>query len=138
VSAAPRWPPRTLHRAPHWRRRLRYSVASSDDCRHHIDDCALEKLGATIPIEKIGEPVRASRCPPPSWTAKPRTPRLLPRGWRHRPVDTSATARPINFAWRCRTVESPSGADGRRRHERLDPGLTVAARSTVAARARRS
>src|SRR5689334_2620431 len=62
-------------------------------------DCTAARLGATIPVEKIGEPVRRITLAEPQWTAETATtPAYCRVTGVMDPVDTSATARPINFA----------------------------------------
>ena len=79
-------------------------------------DCTLEKLGSTIPAEKIGEPVRRVTLSTATWTSETAN---APGSCRvdgvMDPVDTSATARPINFAvalparWNRRAVQMGGG-----------------------------
>ena len=83
-------------------------------------DCTVEKLGASIPIETIGAPVRRVTLSAPTWTAETaNAPAYCRVDGVIDPIDTSATARPINFGvalparWNRRVR-----ADGRRRHER--------------------
>jgi hypothetical protein len=79
-------------------------------------DCTIEKIGTAIPIEKIGEPVRRVTLAPPSWTAEtPNAPAYCRVDGVIDPVDTSATARPINFGvalpsrWNRRSVQMGGG-----------------------------
>jgi feruloyl esterase len=61
-------------------------------------DCTVDKLGTMIPIEKIGEPVRRVTLAAPSWTAETaNAPAYCRVDGDIDPIDTSATARPINF-----------------------------------------
>ena len=62
-------------------------------------DCTLEKIGASIPAAAIGEPVGPITLAPPVWTeAAAGAPAHCRVNGSMAPVDTSATARPINFA----------------------------------------
>ncbi len=79
-------------------------------------DCTIDKLGTAIPIEKIGEPVRRVTLSPPSWTAETaNAPAYCRVDGVIDPVDTSATARPINFGvalparWNRRSVQIGGG-----------------------------
>ena len=79
-------------------------------------DCTAEKLGTTIPIEAIGEPVRRVTLLPPSWTEETaNAPAYCRIDGVIDPVDTSATARPINFGvalparWTRRAVQMGGG-----------------------------
>jgi hypothetical protein len=79
-------------------------------------DCTADKLGAAIPIEKIGEPVRRVTLAAPSWTAETaNAPAYCRVDGVIDPVDTSATARPINFSvalparWNHRSVQMGGG-----------------------------
>jgi feruloyl esterase len=87
-----------------------------DDVTISASDCTAEKLGTTIPIETIGEPVRRVTLSPPSWTAETATaPAYCRIDGVIDPVDTSATARPINFGvalpgrWTRRAVQMGGG-----------------------------
>ena len=63
-----------------------------------VSDCTVDKLGTTIPTEKIGEPVRRVTLSSASWTAETaNSPAYCRVDGVIDPVDTSATARPINF-----------------------------------------
>ena len=79
-------------------------------------DCTAEKLGTTIPIDRIGEPVRRVTLSPPSWTAETaNAPAYCRVDGVMDPVDTIATARPINFGvvlparWTRRAVQMGGG-----------------------------
>jgi feruloyl esterase len=79
-------------------------------------DCTAEKLGATIPIDTIGEPVRRVMLSAPAWNAESATaPAYCRVDGVIEPVDTSATARPINFGvvlpakWNRRSVQMGGG-----------------------------
>ena len=79
-------------------------------------DCAAERLGTTIPVDRIGEPVRRVTLSTPSWTAGTATaPAYCRVDGLIEPVDTSATARPINFGvvlparWNRRAVQMGGG-----------------------------
>src|SRR4051812_37166648 len=89
-------------------------------------DCTVDKLGAAIPIQKIGEPVRRVALAPPSWTAETATaPAYCRVDGVIDPIDTSATARPINFGvalpahWNRRSVQMGGGGING-----IVPGLT--------------
>jgi hypothetical protein len=61
-------------------------------------DCVAEKIGTTIPIERIGERVRRVTLAPPVWTeATANAPAYCRVNGAIDPVDASPTARPINF-----------------------------------------
>ena len=117
------------------------AAPAGDDITIASDACTTAKLGSDVPVEKIGEPVRRVTLAAPTWTAETANePAYCRVDGVIEPVDTSATARPINFGvalpahWNRRV-----GADGRRRHERHRARtLTGGGRSgrTVAARAR--
>jgi len=79
-------------------------------------DCALEKLGSTIPVEKIGEPVRRVTLSGAAWTSETaNAPGYCRVDGVIDPVDASATARPINFGvalparWNRRSVQMGGG-----------------------------
>jgi feruloyl esterase len=79
-------------------------------------DCSAEKLGTTIPTDRIGERVRGVTLSSPSWTAETaNSPAYCRVDGVIEPVDTSATARPINFAvalparWSRRSVQMGGG-----------------------------
>ena len=79
-------------------------------------DCTVEKLGASIPIETIGAPVRRVTLSAPTWTAETaNAPAYCRVDGVIDPVDTSATARPINFGvalparWNRRSVQMGGG-----------------------------
>src|SRR5688572_32498930 len=60
-------------------------------------DCTVDKLGTTIPNDKIGEPVRRVTISSAAWTAETaNAPAYCRVDGVIDPVDTSATARPIN------------------------------------------
>jgi feruloyl esterase len=79
-------------------------------------DCTAEKLGTTIPVERIAEPVRQVTLASPTWVDETAT---APAHCRVNgvmdAVDTSATARPINFGvalparWARRAVQLGGG-----------------------------
>ena len=61
-------------------------------------DCTASRLGATIEIGRIGEPVSAVNLSPPRWIEPtPTMPAHCIVDGAMLPVDTAATARPINF-----------------------------------------
>ena len=79
-------------------------------------DCTVEKLGASIPIETIGAPVRRVTLAAPTWTAETaNAPAYCRVDGVIDPIDTSATARPINFGvalparWNRRSVQMGGG-----------------------------
>jgi feruloyl esterase len=79
-------------------------------------DCAAEKVGARIPAEAIGEPVRMVTLSAPAWTEETaNSPGYCRVNGVIEAVDTSATARPINFAvalparWMRRSVQLGGG-----------------------------
>ncbi len=79
-------------------------------------DCTAEKLGTSIPIETIGEPVRRVTLSAPAWNAESaNAPAYCRVDGVIEPVDTSATARPINFGvalpaqWNRRSVQMGGG-----------------------------
>ena len=74
------------------------AVRSGNDVTISAADCVLEKVGTTIPIERIGEPVRRVTLAPPVWTeATANAPAYCRVDGVIDPVDPSPTARPINF-----------------------------------------
>jgi feruloyl esterase len=79
-------------------------------------DCTVDKLGTAIPAEKIGEPVRRVTIASASWTADTaNSPAYCRVDGVIDPVDTQATARPINFGvalpaqWNRRSVQMGGG-----------------------------
>jgi feruloyl esterase len=61
-------------------------------------DCTAAKVGTAIPVSAIGEPVRSVTLAPPRWMPENATlPTRCEVDGTMAPVDTSATARPINF-----------------------------------------
>jgi feruloyl esterase len=79
-------------------------------------ECTVEKLGASIPIETIGLPVRRVTLATPTWTAETaNAPAYCRVDGVIDPIDTSATARPINFGvalparWHRRSVQMGGG-----------------------------
>jgi feruloyl esterase len=74
------------------------AVRSGTDVTISAADCVLEKVGTTIPIERIGERVRRVTLAPPVWTeATANAPAYCRVDGVIDPVDPSPTARPINF-----------------------------------------
>jgi hypothetical protein len=63
-------------------------------------DCTAAKLGSTIPVSAIGEPLSGVTLSAPVWTgaAGPTLAYCSVNG-SMAPVDTSANAKPINFRW---------------------------------------
>ena len=99
-------------------------------------DCTIEKLGTTVPSEKIGEPVRRVTLASPSWTAETaNAPAYCRVDGVIDPVDTSATARPINFGvalpaqWNRRSVQMGGGG-----MNGTVPGLTGGGPTSLLAR----
>lgn len=79
-------------------------------------ECSVEKLGTSIPIETIGVPVRRVTLSAPTWTAETaNAPGYCRVDGVIDPIDTSATARPINFGvamparWHRRAVQMGGG-----------------------------
>ena len=61
-------------------------------------DCTAAKVGTSIPVSAIGEPVRSVTLAAPRWVPENATlPTRCEVDGSMAPVDTSATARPINF-----------------------------------------
>jgi feruloyl esterase len=61
-------------------------------------DCTTAKLGSTIPVSAIGEPVSGVTLNDPIWTAgKASSPAYCSVNGSMAPVDTAANAKPINF-----------------------------------------
>ena len=80
------------------------------------DTCTTARLGSDVPVEKIGEPVRRVTLAAPAWIAETATsPAYCRVEGVIEPVDTNATARPINFAvalparWTRRAVQLGGG-----------------------------
>ncbi len=62
-------------------------------------DCVADKLGTTVPVERIGAPVRQVTLAAPTWVAETATgPAYCRIEGAIAAVDTAPTARPINFA----------------------------------------
>ena len=78
-------------------------------------DCTAEKLGASIPISAIGEPVEAVTLSAPRWVAAGAVPPYCSIDGAMAPVDKSAYGRPINFrvvlpaAWSRHAAQSGGG-----------------------------
>jgi hypothetical protein len=79
-------------------------------------DCSAEKVGATIPVGSIGEPVAAVTLNAPRWVAATgNAPAHCAVDGAMAPLDTSANGRPINFrvilpaSWSRRSVQSGGG-----------------------------
>ena len=112
------------------------SAKSADPIGITASDCTVEKLGTTIPADKIGEPVRRVTLSPPSWTAETaNAPAYCRVDGVIDPVDTSATARPINFGvalpaqWKRRSVQMGGGG-----MNGTVPGLTGGGTNSLLAR----
>src|SRR5687768_4355202 len=74
------------------------AVRAGNDVTISAADCVAEKIGTTIAIERIGEPVRRVTLAPPVWTeATANAPAYCRVDGVIDPVDASPTARPINF-----------------------------------------
>ena len=89
---------------------------AGDDVSIVSDSCTTAKLGSDVPVEKIGEPVRRVTLAAPTWIAETATsPAYCRVEGVIEPVDTNATARPINFAvalpakWSRRAVQLGGG-----------------------------
>ena len=75
------------------------AVRPGNDATISAADCVPEKTGTSIPIARIGEPVRRVTLAPPVWTdATADAPAYCRVGGVIEPVDAAPTARPINFA----------------------------------------
>jgi len=79
-------------------------------------DCTAKKLGSTIPVGSIGEPVAGVTLSAPRWVAAGgTTPAYCSVDGAMAPMDTSANGRPINFrvvlpaSWSRRSVQSGGG-----------------------------
>jgi len=79
-------------------------------------DCVATKVGESIPATRIGEPVRSVTLAPPRWvTTNAGLPARCEVDGIIAPVDTSASARPINFrvwlpsTWNHRAVQLGGG-----------------------------
>src|SRR5262245_58468649 len=59
-------------------------------------DCSVEKLGSSIPVNAIGEPVSAVTLAAPRWVAAGTTPAYCSIDGVIAPVDKSAYGSPIN------------------------------------------
>ena len=99
-------------------------------------DCTAAKLGDSIPITSIGEPVSAVTLSAPRWNAAAKgLPPYCTVNGAMAPVDRAPNAKPINFqvafpsAWNGRAAQlGGGGMNG------TIPGLTGAAREPVRAR----
>jgi len=79
-------------------------------------DCTTTKIGGTIPIDRIGERVRQITLAAPAWTdAAGGAAAYCQVNGAMAPLDTSATARPINFSvvlparWNRRAIQLGGG-----------------------------
>jgi hypothetical protein len=78
-------------------------------------DCTAEKLGSSIPVNAIGEPVAGVTLAAPRWVAAGATPAYCSIDGAMAPVDKSAYGRPINFrvvlpaSWSRHGVQSGGG-----------------------------
>jgi feruloyl esterase len=78
-------------------------------------DCAVEKLGSSIPASSIGEPVAAVTLAAPRWVTSANLPAYCSIDGAMAPVDKSAYGRPINFrvvlpaSWSRRGAQSGGG-----------------------------
>ena len=78
-------------------------------------DCSAEKLGASIPINLIGEPVAGVTLAAPRWVPAGAAPAYCSIDGAMAPVDKSAYGRPINFrvilpaSWSRRAAQSGGG-----------------------------
>jgi feruloyl esterase len=89
---------------------------TGDDVSIASDACTTAKIGSDVPADKIGEPVRRVTLAAPTWIAETATsPAYCRVDGVIEPVDTHATARPINFAvalpaaWSRRAVQLGGG-----------------------------
>src|SRR5687768_17029744 len=74
------------------------AVLSGNDVTIDAADCVAEKIGTTIPIARVGEPVRRVTLAPPVWTAATaNAPAFCRVDGVIDAVDVSPDARPINF-----------------------------------------
>src|SRR5512134_3191550 len=92
------------------------SAPAANEISIASDTCTSAKLGSDVPVERIGEPVRRVTLAAPTWTAATATsPGYCRVEGVIEPVDTAATARPINFAvalpaqWSRRAVQLGGG-----------------------------
>ena len=75
------------------------SAPAANEISIASDTCTSAKLGSEVPADRIGEPVRRVTLAAPAWTAATATsPGYCRVDGVIEPVDTAATARPINFA----------------------------------------
>jgi feruloyl esterase len=92
------------------------SAPAADSIAIDSATCAAAKVGSDVPVDKIGEPVRRVTLAAPNWVAETATsPAYCRVDGVIEPVDTAATARPINFAvalpaqWSGRAVQLGGG-----------------------------
>jgi feruloyl esterase len=92
------------------------SPSASDTITISSSACTVEKLGTDVPADRIGERVRRVTLAAPTWVAETaNAPAYCRVDGVIEPVDTSATARPINFAvalpaqWSRRAVQLGGG-----------------------------
>jgi hypothetical protein len=81
-------------------------------------DCTVDKLGTTIPVEKIGEPVRRVTLAAPSWTAETATAPAYCRTWMASSISDRHGRHRASIQLRrgaARALEPQIRADGRRR-----------------------
>src|SRR5215510_3914014 len=89
--------------------------ASSADKTIAEADCTAAKLGPTIPVNAIAEPVTGVTLSPPRWSGAGAAPAYCAVDGVIAPLDTSAYGRPINFrvvlpaAWSRRAVQIGGG-----------------------------
>src|SRR5688572_18607561 len=75
------------------------SAPAANEISIASDTCTSAKLGSEVPVDRIGEPVRRVTLAAPTWTpATATSPAYCRVDGVIEPVDTAATARPINFA----------------------------------------
>jgi len=60
-------------------------------------DCTADRIGSSIPVEAIGEPVAGIRLNAPTWTAAGNAPASCSVEGAMLPTDKSSNGRPINF-----------------------------------------
>ena len=92
------------------------AAPAANDVSIASDTCTSAKIGSDVPVERIGEPVRRVTLAAPTWTAATASsPGYCRVDGVIEPVDTAATARPINFAvvlpaqWSRRAVQLGGG-----------------------------
>ena len=97
----------------------RQAIAERSPVAEHVLEegaCATPRLGATISVASIGEPVSAVTLDPPVWTAATAaSPAYCSIGGSLAPVDTAPNAQPIHFrvvlpaSWTGRAIQLGGG-----------------------------